>query len=178
MALRLGQSVMLLNKALESAGGREQKDDISRIYSALYEVNGSLRERLREQLRPELEDIMRTLDALIPLTPEQLVTLRSFIIGDAESYVRQEKDYASWHGELNQLSAAIAAVNPENASREALASMQGHITDALNLIPSIQKYLEARDRIARFEQSVSNIDQAKAELLITLIRTKLNSANS
>ncbi|MDD4004806.1 MAG: hypothetical protein PHW69_06335 [Elusimicrobiaceae bacterium] len=175
MPLRLSQSVRLLNSALENVKNREQKNDIDRIYAALYEVNNSIRMKVQELTRPELEDIIRALDARIPLAPEQLATLRICIIGDAENYVRQEKDYATWHNELKELSGVIATSDLETASLDQLARVQGHIMDALNLIPSIQKYLEARDRIARFEQSSADIDPVKAELLIKLIENRLKT---
>lgn len=175
MAIKISQAVAFVNNALGNA--KEQKSDFDRIYAAMDELKISMRERVQEIIRPEAENILRALKANIPLSAQQLKLLRQLIVGDAENYLRQENDYYTWHRELKRLSGIVASVNPETESLEELAAMQGSVSDALNLIPSIQRYLEARDRVLRFEQSTSNIDPMTAELLCKLIEKKLQSPN-
>lgn len=152
-------------------------DSLRKLYDILHDLNGALREEMQKATLEPVKIIISRIDQGIPLTPDDLQFIRLWLVGDAEAYVARENDFDNWQKELTRLMDAISAEAPSAASVKAAMDLQAAVTDAMMLIPSLQRYLESQDRVKRFESSTRTIDPGTALAIKNLLEGKIKSQN-
>jgi hypothetical protein len=152
-------------------------DSLRGLYDALFELGGALREEMQTATLQPVKDIIDKIERAVPLTPEDMQFIRLWLVGDAEAYAARENDFAAWKAELARLMDAVAEEAPRAGSVKAALDLQAAVTDALGLLPSLQRYLESADRVKRFENATARLDGATMLAIRNLLESKIKSPN-
>lgn len=152
-------------------------DSLRKLYDILHDLNSALREEMQRATLEPVRIIISRIEQGVPLTPEDLQFIRLWLVGDAEAYVARETDFQNWQAELTRLMDLVGAEAPAAASVKAAMDLQAAVTDAMMVIPSLQRYLESRDRVRRFESSTRSIDAGTALAIKNLLEGKIKSQN-
>ena len=161
------------NKFSADKGG----DSLRRLYDTLFNLNAALREGTQKATLQPIKIIISKLEKNTPLTPDDLQFIRLWLVGDAEAYSSRENDFENWMTELGRLITAIAQTAAQASDVRANMTIQGTVTDALGVIPNMQKFLEALDRVKRFERSTKTLDGPTMTAIKNLLEGKIKSAN-
>ena len=155
----------------------KKADTLRKLYDTLFNLNAALREETQKRTLEPIKLIIAKLDKNIPLSPEDLQFIRLWLVGDAEAYAGRENDFNAWQTELGRLMAVVAQAAPQLADARANMAAQGTLTDALGVIPNMQKFLEALDRIKRFENSTKTLDGPTLLAIKNLLEGKIKSGH-
>ncbi|HNW44577.1 MAG TPA: hypothetical protein PKI19_08730 [Elusimicrobiales bacterium] len=152
-------------------------DSLRKLYDTLFNLNAALREETQTATLQPVKTILSKLEKNATLTPEDMQLIRLWLVGDAEAYAAKENDFESWTAELNRLVTEISGPATQADEVKAAMAVQGTVTDALGLIPNIQKFLEAQDRVKRFERSTKTLDGPTQLAIKNLLEAKIKSVN-
>lgn len=161
------------NKYADTKSG----DNLRKLYDTLYNLNAALREEMQKSTLQPVKLIISKLEKNTPLSPEEMQFVRLWLVGDAEVYSSRENDFNAWLSELTRLMSALSQTAAGAADVRSNMAMQGTITDALGVIPNIQKFLEAADRVKRFEKSTTTLDGTTMLAIKNLLEGKIKSPN-
>jgi hypothetical protein len=114
--------------------------------------------------------VARKLRAGDALSPEEMTTLRLLIVGDADYYLKYDEEFDRCKSDLAKILAEIERLKQSEFSADALMHLSVLCQEASSLLLLTQHYLEARDRVRKFEESTkSAIDRDIAGALATII---------
>jgi len=164
-------AVEAYNKYADTKSG----DSLRKLYDTLDNLNAALREEVQKATLQPIKLIISKLEKNTPLTPEEMQFVRLWLVGDAEAYACRENDFNAWLGELTRLMTALSQAAAQAQDVRTNMAMQGTITDALGVIPNIQKFLEAADRVKRFEKSTATLDGNTILAIKNLLEGKIKS---
>lgn len=133
------------------------------------------RERMQMQTAPEIAAIIKKLRAEQDVTPEDLALIRLWVIGDAESYLRAEADFARWLEEHARLTDVLAGFAGRDCSVAELLEVQGVLEDAARVSLDIANYLEKKERVANFEATMADPARINKPVLASVLSRKLES---
>lgn len=148
---------------------------LRKLYDTLFNLNAALREEIQKTTLEPLKIIISKLEKNTPPTPEDMQFIRLWLVGDAEAYSSRENDFNGWLTELNRLITAISQAAPQASDVRAAMAAQGTVIDALGLIPNMQRFLEALDRVKRFENSTRTLDGTTMLAIKNLLEGKIKS---
>jgi hypothetical protein len=149
-------------------------DKFSEAGMALVKARNELREELQAMTYGAMKPIIAKLRKNQPLSAEEKELIRLWIVGDAAGFTKKESDFQAWLEEFRRLGQAIQ-VDRMPAALPDLLELHGNLEEAVRLAGDIQFFLEEKDRVARFEQAIQNLDAAEAELLAGILQEKLSS---
>ena len=87
-----------------------------------------------------------------PLTAEELKTLRSLIVGDADQYLKYDDDFDRSKSELGKILDQIRQLKSRDFDLETLMHLRVLCREASSaLVPTVH-YLEQKERVQRFEE--------------------------
>jgi soluble cytochrome b562 len=158
------------------AAGRTN-DTLRKLYDTLYNMDQALREEMQKNTLEAMKIIIAKLEKGTAPSPEEMQYVRLWLVGDAEAYARKEGDFNAWASELTRLMTEVTRTSAQAPNAKSMVDMQGTITDALGLIPNMQRYLESLDRVKRFENSTKTLDGSTMEAIKNLLEGKIKSAN-
>jgi hypothetical protein len=154
-------------------------DDVSsfeQITGALVNLENELREAYQRAFVAPMTAIIAKLRAGRAPDADELALTESFLVGDAEAYVRLENDFQGWITELDRLVTVLihlrARLDPPQ-----LLDARGEVEDARRVLGNICNYLQARERVARYRRTIADgLDATRAGLLADLLQQKLDSS--
>ncbi|OGS13564.1 MAG: hypothetical protein A2234_01455 [Elusimicrobia bacterium RIFOXYA2_FULL_58_8] len=152
-------------------------DSLRKLFDSLFNLNAALREEVQKSTLEPVKIIISKLEKNTPLTPDDMQFIRLWLVGDAEAYAARENDFSGWITELTRLMTTIAQTAPQATDVRANMAVQGTVTDALGLIPNMQKFMEALDRVKRFENSTRTMDAGTMLAVKNLLEGKIKSTN-
>jgi hypothetical protein len=158
-----------------AASAQSSADDLERLGAALTAAKNQVREIIQDLTGPQMEAIVKKLEKGKPLTPEEQGYVRSWIIGDAESYTRVENHLQVWLQEFRALQSAVQGYEGREVSVQELLNLHAILEDAIRVAGSIEGFLEKKERIERFESSIQNLDKAEAPFIIDILKKQLES---
>ncbi len=150
-------------------------EDLERIGATLTAAKNQVREIIQDLTGPQMEAIIKKLGKGDPLTQEEKDYVRSWIIGDAESYTRVENHLQTWIQEFNALKAAVQGYEGREVTVQDLLNLHAIIEDAVRVAGNIEAFLEKKERIERFEASIDSLDKKDAPFIIEVLQKKLAS---
>lgn len=87
-----------------------------------------------------------------PLTAEELETLRSLIVGDADQYLKYDDDFDRSKGELGRILDQIRQLKSRDLNLETLMHLRVLCREAFSALGPTMHYLEQKERVQRFEE--------------------------
>jgi hypothetical protein len=134
----------------------------------------TLTEALRSGYQASIQaQVLRLIDKLrdgVPLTPSDLSTIESFIVGDAEAYTRLENNFDDWVTELGRLVGVLGGMSGSLQGSGWLDAL-GEVEDAHRVLNDICNYLQQKERVTRFRKTVAEgITPERAQMLIEILK--------
>ena len=170
---------LALIQSLEAAHAGARLEDVGsfqKLTQPLRRLADVLREDYQASVAAPIRTIVDKLKNGETLTPHEVKLVESFIVGDAEAYVRLENDFQGWTAELGRLVKSLSnrgrALNGGGGFLDAL----GETEDARRVLGDICNYLEHKERIARFRRTIGDgINPARAQILVEILEQQLAS---
>jgi hypothetical protein len=150
-------------------------EELERVGAALAAARNQVREALQDLTGPQMEDIIHKLERGGSLTPEEQDYIRSWIIGDAESYTRVENHLQAWLQEFKALQSQVASYEGQEISVQVLLNLHAVLEDAVRVASNIETFLEKKERIERFNKSIQDLDRKEAPFIIDILKRQLMS---
>ena len=165
-----------ISSIMTTAAQAGTPDSYTLASAELVKVRNQARETLQALTAKDMRGIIAKIRHRNSLTESEKDFVTLWMVGDAESYIRQENNYQDWLTEFQRLSGLLKDYEGQRESIKGLASVQGLITDALRVAADIMKYLEEKERYERFSDFIRNgFDQSDADLLVRLLTAELES---
>jgi len=155
--------------------GQSSADDLDRAGAALATAKNQVREIIQDLTGPQMEATITKLEKGEPLTPEEKDYVRSWIIGDAESYTRMENHLQAWLQEFKALQDAVKSYEGREVSIQDLLNLHAVLEDAVRVAANLEGFLEKKERIARFERSIQSLEAEDAPFIIDILKGQLES---
>ncbi|MDD5640640.1 MAG: hypothetical protein PHX53_03255 [Syntrophales bacterium] len=150
-------------------------DDLDRAGNALALAKDQVREAIQDLTGPQMEAIIKKLEEGEPLSAEEKDYVRSWIIGDAESYTRVENHLQTWLQEFKALQSAVQNYEGREVTVPNLLNLHAILEDAIRVAANIEEFLEKKERIERFERSMQNIEKEDTRFIVSILKGQLHS---
>jgi hypothetical protein len=160
-------------QTMKSVAGSDSADDLSRAGAELAKAKGKVREALQTATAKEITKILKKLENLQALTPEEKNLVGLWVVGDAEGYTKMENDFGEWRKEFRRLGQVLETYEGQDPSPPNLVEVHGVLEDAVRLTSDLANFLEKKDRVQRFHTAINNLTPDDAEFLISMLRAML-----
>ena len=105
-----------------------------------------------------------------PLTADELKTLRSLVVGDAEYYLKYDDDFDRSKSDLGKILDQIRRLQSSEFDPETLMHLRVLCREASSALAPTMHYLEQKDRVRRFEEHTRNpLDRDARRILAGII---------
>jgi hypothetical protein len=109
-----------------------------------------------------------------PLTADELKTLRSLIIGDADYYLKYDDDFDRWKTDFGKILEQIRQLQSSEFEAETLMHLRVLCREASSALAPTVHYLEQKERVRRFEEHTRGpLDRDARRVLAGIIKGKM-----
>jgi hypothetical protein len=125
-------------------------------YSVLEEKLSELESSAGQYLRSNMayQSVLAKLQQEQPLSPDDLKTLRSLIVGDADGYLKYDDDFEQSKGELTRIIGEIRKLQSSDMTPETLTHLRVLCREASSALAPTVHYLEQKQRVKNFDDNV------------------------
>jgi hypothetical protein len=166
-------------KGISHAMRQAQADNTSESYgfvaTELVKSKNEVRQAIEQATAGIIAAIIGKLENNQPLTEEEKQTVKLWVVGDAEGYVKSENNFQEWLEEFRRLMEIIAAWESKTGSIQELVAVHGVLEDAIKLADAVAHYLEDRERVARFENAITSMNAEDSKFIAGMLKSMLNS---
>jgi hypothetical protein len=157
-----------------AAAARCATDETTQNYDALAQELQDLAELARLSCRSHdhYRALIGKLRAGDALSPEEMAKVRQLMVGDADYYLKYDEEFGRCKSELAKIVAEIERLKQGELGVDGLMHLSVLCAEADSLLVLAQHYLDARDRVRRFEESTRTaLDRDSARTLATIIES-------
>lgn len=172
---------MELNVTSTMSGARSENTDAAfqGAAFALSEAKNAVREEMQAKTAPQIKSIISKLKSEKEISSEEIELVKAWIVGDADAYVEMENSFDEWVEEYEALEELIRTYEKKDYSAEDLFNLHGILEDAIRVSYDIANFLEKKERIEKFDASVSDgLDKDERDILVRFLIHKLDSENA
>ena len=166
-----------MDETLEAAArclGAESVTFAEALGERLHALTEVSRESFLGLLAEDFFRIAEKLEAGADLEREEQGALEMLLVGDAEMYLRMERDADTWRAELRRIVGEIRQVRDGGfGDPRALLRLRALCAEANRVLPDLTFYLMERERVERFRESMEALGTTERLFLSRLIREKL-----
>ena len=134
-----------------------------------------IRQAIEQATAEAVAAIIGKLENNQPLNEAEKQTVKLWVVGDAEGYVKMENNFQDWLKEYRRLLDIIAAWEGKTGSVQELVEVHGVLEDAIKVADAVAHYLEDRERVARFETAMSNLNAEDNKFIAGMLKSMLAS---
>ncbi len=146
--------------------------------AALGQTQEALREDIQKKTAVQVMAIINNLAGGGQLSTDEIALVRIWIVGDAESYIKAENDYILWTAEYQRLVGVLQGFENKECSEQDALRLIGILEDAIRVSFDIANFLEKKERIFKFDQSLADgVDADEKEILVRVLTGKFRSAD-
>jgi hypothetical protein len=164
-----------ISHTMKEAQSRGSSQAMEQVEEVLGQSRGQVREALQELTAAAMEDIIGKLENNQPLTPEEQCHVRWWLVGEAEGRSRLEQVFQDQCAEFQRLTETVGQYESQEASIKELLNLEGILADAARVAADLRQFLEDKERIARFEDAMRNLDRDGSLFVARMLREKLAS---
>jgi len=172
---QLTETVHSLKDSAEGAIKQQALEQFEALETYICEIETYVREVQQGLWANEARATIAKLEKGEQLDACDLDLLRVFLVSDAERYLVVENNYADWIAELRRLMDDLVR-RAETVDRHTIADLRGVLKDAMRLVPDIRNFLDEKQRVAKFENALNNLDAASRKMLVKLLSEQLASS--
>lgn len=170
--------VQELNASLERAKNNKTATNYELVQMKLSELKGALRELHQAMTKKEIKIIIDKLAKHAPITQDELDLMRDWIVGEAESYTANEKNFNNWLSLFDKLMKDLQELYNTDVTPTKVMQLSGLTQIGIRLIPHIVFYISEQERAAAFERAVSDgLDDFEATAYHDILMAKMESSN-
>jgi hypothetical protein len=162
-----------LIQQLQSSHAAANLDDVSsfeRLTDPIVKLTEALREGYQTSIQDQVGSLIDKMNTNVKLTEDDLATMESFIVGDAEAYTRLENNFPDWVAELTRLVGVLGAMS-NGLQRSSWLDALGEVEDAHRVLNDICNYLQQKERVTRFRKSVAEgLTPERTQMLIEILK--------
>jgi len=166
-------------KGVSQAMKQAQADNTSESYgyvaTQLVQSKNGIRQALEQATAETIAAIIGKLENNQPLTDAEKQTVKLWVVGDAEGYVKMENSFQDWLEEYRRLLDIIADWEGKTGSVQELVEVHGVLEDAIKVADAVPHFLEDRERVARFENAMSNLNAEDNKFIAGMLKSMLAS---
>ena len=142
-----------MSEALSAAtqcSSAETVENYNHLAAQLQELNALAARTLRSQVTSQ--SLLTKLQQGTSLTADELATLRSLIVGDADEYLKYDDDFEEAKTELTKILDEIRGLSLADTDPEALKHLRVLCREASSALAPVLHYLEQKERVHNFEE--------------------------
>ncbi len=171
---QLSETIQNFKQAAEDALSSQTIEQFIDFERFTNEVAAFVRETQQAMWQDEAQATIKSLETGRPLSPADHDVIRTFLVSDAEHYLKHENNFGDWKRELSRIVDDLS-LRVNTVDRHTIADMRGVLCDAIRLVPDIRNYLEEQLRVKKFESALETFDDASRAMLAKLMREQLQS---
>jgi len=166
-------------KGMSQAMKKAQADNTSESYgyvaTELVKSKNGIQQAIEQATAGAVAAIIGKLENNQPLTDAEKQTVKLWVVGDAEGYIKMENSFQDWLQEYRRLLEVIAAGEGQTGSVQELLEMHGVLENAIKVADAVAHYLEDRERVARFENAMTLMNAEDNKFIAGLLKSLLAS---
>jgi hypothetical protein len=172
---KISQAIDVINQSFAESATKQDNGSFSKLSILLSEFEDGLREFVQESTKDQIQKVIQKLNIGQALAPEDLATVRLWIVGDAEYYANVENDFNKWNDELKRLIQEINKLKNAKLDIKSASTLRALLTDAMRTAGSISFFLQQKERVERFTSSVNELDADERLMLTQILLSKFKS---
>jgi hypothetical protein len=161
-----------MSEALNTAGqcsSAETLENYNHLAAQLQDLSELAGRTLRSHV--VYQPIVTKLQQGASLTADELTTLRSLIVGDADEYLKYDDDFEEAKTELAKILDEIRGLGSPDTNPEALKHLRVLCREAASALGPVLHYLEQKERVHNFEEHTRGpLSADAARVLAGIIR--------
>ena len=166
-------------KGMSQAMKQAQADNTSESYgyvaTQLVQSKNSVRQAIEQATADAVAAIIGKLENNQPLDEAEKQTVRLWVVGDAEGYLKMENNFQDWLKEYRRLLDVIADWEGKTGAVQELVEVHGVLEDAIKVADAVAHYLEDRERVTRFENAMSTLNAEDNKFIAGMLKSMLES---
>jgi hypothetical protein len=166
-------------KGMSQAMRQAQADNTSESYgfvaTELVKSKNDIRQAIEQATASAVAAVIGKLENNQPLTEDEKQTVKLWVVGDAEGYVKSENNFQDWLQEYRRLMDVISAWESRTGSIQDLVEVHGVLEDAIKLADAVAHYLEDRERVVRFEKAMTSTNAEDNKFIAGLLKSMLTT---
>ena len=166
-------------KGMSQAMKQAQADNTSESYgyvaTELVKSKNGIRQAIEQATAEAIAAIIGKLENNQPLNDAEKQTVKLWVVGDAEGYVKMENSFQDWLEEYRRLLDVIADWEGKTGSVQELVEVHGVLEDAIKVADAVAHFLEDRERVARCETALSNLNAEDNKFIAGMLKSMLAS---
>jgi DNA polymerase I-like protein with 3'-5' exonuclease and polymerase domains len=156
-----------------------QADNTSESYgyaaTQLVQSKNGIRQAIEQATAEAVAAIIGKLENNQPLNDAEKQTVKLWVVGDAEGYVKMENNFQDWLQEYRRLLDVIADWEGKTGSVQELVEVHGVLEDAIKVADAVAHFLEDRERVDRCEAALSNLNAEDNKFIAGMLKSMLDS---
>jgi hypothetical protein len=164
-----------MSQAMKQAQADNTSESFSYMATELVKSKNTVHQAIEQATISDVAAIIGKLENNQPLNQAEKEVVKLWVVGDAEGYVKMENNFQDWLQEYRRLMDDIAAAEGKTGSVQELVEVHGLLEDAIKVADAIAHYLEDRERVARCENALSNLNTEDGKFVAGLLKSLLTS---
>jgi hypothetical protein len=164
-----------MSQVMKQAEAGNRADQYAYAATELVKAKNKVREAIEQATFSAVQAIITKLENNQPLTEAEKQTVRLWVVGDAEGYVKMENNFPDWLAEYRRLVDAIAEYEGKPGSVPALVEVHGVLEDAIKVADALAHYLDDKERVARFENAITHLNAEDGKFIAGILKSMLAS---
>jgi hypothetical protein len=145
------------------------------VATQLVQSKNAIRQAIEQATAEAIAAIIGKLENNQPLDEAEKQTVKLWVVGDAEGYVKMENNFQEWLAEYRRLLDVIAAAEGQTGSVQELVEVHGVIEDAIEVANDLAHFLEDQERVARCAKALSNLSAEDNKFIAGMLKSMLAS---
>ena len=164
-----------MSQAMKQAQADNTSESYGYVATELVKSKDGVRQAIEQATAEAIAAIIGKLENNQPLNDAEKQTVKLWVVGDAEGYVKMENSFQDWLTEYRRLMDDLAAWEGKTGSVQELVAVHGVLEDAIKVADAVAHYLEDRERVARFENAMSNMNDEGRKFIAGMLKSMLAS---
>jgi hypothetical protein len=166
-----------VSRAMKQAQADNTSESYGYAATALVKSKNGVRQAIELATAEAVAAIIAKLEKNQPLDEAEKRTVKLWVVGDAEGYVKMENNFQDWLEEYRRLMDIIADWEGKTGSVQELVEVQGVLEDAIKVADAVAHFLEDRERVARCETALRNMNAEDNRFIADMLKSMLASAD-
>jgi DNA polymerase I-like protein with 3'-5' exonuclease and polymerase domains len=164
-----------VSRAMKQAQADNTSESYGYVATALVKSKDGIRQAIEQATAEAIAAIIGKLENNQPLNEAEKQTVKLWVVGDAEGYVKMENSFQDWLEEYRRLLDVIADWEGKTGSVQELVEVHGVLEDAIKVADAVAHFLEDRERVARCETALSNLNAEDTKFIAGMLKSMLAS---
>jgi hypothetical protein len=164
-----------LYQVMQKAPNAKTSEDYSYVASELVKSKDQVRQSFEQATAADIQAIIPKLENNQPLTEDEKRTVKLWVVGDAEGYVKMENSFNDWLVEYRRLMDALGDYQRTSGSVQDLVEIHGVLEDAIKVADAIAHYLDDKERVARFDNAINHLQVEDNKFIAGILKSLLAS---